>query len=413
MQILFVHQNFPGQFKSLAPALVKAGHDVSAITLRDLAVSRWEGISITRYAISRISSKSIHPWLSDFESKVIRGEACFNAASDLKKSGYKPDVIVAHPGWGESLFLKEVWPEAKLGLYCEFFYSPRGLDVGFDPEFPEREAGQPCRINMKNINNLFHMSQADAGISPTKWQADTFPASFRNKITICHDGIDTNLVKPNADTVVTINDTLKLTASDQVVTYVARNLEPHRGTHVFLRALPKVLKKFTNARILIIGDDRQGYGMLPANGRTWKETLITEVRGGFTDEEWSRVHFVGRLPYSYFLNALQISTVHVYLTYPFVLSWSLLEAMSVGCSIVASSTEPVKEVISDGETGKLFDFFDESQLADNVCELLNDPDGRESLGASARTFAIQNYDLEKVCLPTQLTWVESLVDKDI
>lgn len=408
MKILFIHQNFPGQFKFLAPALKEAGHDVCALTLRDLKSTTWKGINIHRYTMSRISSGSIHPWLSDFETKVIRGEACYNAAFDLKKSGYVPELILAHPGWGESLFLKEVWPNAKLGLYCEFFYSPRGLDVGFDPEFPELAAGQPCRINLKNANNLFHIDQADAGLSPTQWQADTFPEPFRRRITVCHDGIDTNEVRPNIDTVVTLNDVLKMTTKDQVITYVARNLEPHRGIHIFLRALPKILRSFSRARVLIVGNDQQGYGQLPADGRTWKEVLVSEVRGSFTDEEWSRVHFVGQLPYAYFLNALQVSSVHVYLTYPFVLSWSLLEAMSVGCPIVASSTGPVKEAVRDGKTGKLFDFFNEEQLSESVCELLSNPKEAKRLGANARTFAIDNFDMEKVCLPRQIAWVESL-----
>ena len=408
MKILFIHQNFPGQFKFLAPALKAAGHNVSALTLRDLKSPTWEGVKLHRYKTKRTSSDSIHPWLSDLETKVIRGEACFNAACDLNKTGYKPDLIFAHPGWGESLFLKEVWPDAKLTLYCEFFYSPRGLDVGFDREFPELEASQPCRINLKNVNNLFHINQADAGLSPTQWQADTFPEPFRSRITVCHDGIDTNLAKPSIDTVVTLNDVLKLTAEDQVVTYVARNLEPHRGIHIFLRALPTILRSFARARVLIVGDDQRGYGNLPPDGRTWREVLVAEVRGSFTDEEWTRVHFVGKLPYGYFLNALQVSSAHVYLTYPFVLSWSLLEAMSVGCPIVASSTGPVKEVIKDGETGKLFDFFDEVQLAEKVCEILSDPTEGKRLGAGARKFAIENYDIEKVCLPKQIAWVESI-----
>tara|TARA_B100001250_G_scaffold320967_1_gene283925 strand:- start:13808 stop:15043 length:1236 start_codon:yes stop_codon:yes gene_type:complete len=411
MKILFIHQNFPGQFKFLAPALVQAGHIAHTLTLRDLKKSDWNGVNISRYDIKRSSTEAIHPWLSDFESSVIRGEACFNAAKKLKKSGFIPDVIVAHPGWGEGLFLKEVWPRAKLGLYCEFFYGARGLDVGFDPEFASSEADDPCRIQMKNLNTLFHINQADSGLSPTKWQASTFPEQFRDRITISHDGIDTNKVIPNPEALVTINDSIKITAKDQVVTFVVRNIEPLRGAHIFLRALPKILKERPKARIIIVGEDKgRGYGLERPGGGTWKDLFVAEVRSQLSDAEWERIHFVGRIPYQYFIDLLQVSSVHVYLTYPFVLSWSLLEAMSAGCTIVASSTGPVIEAIRDGETGRLFDFFDVDELAKLVCELLGDAKQSALLGEGARSFAIDNYDLQNICLPRQIAWIEGLAN---
>ena len=411
MKILFIHQNFPGQFKFLAPALVQAGHIVHTLTLRDLKKSDWNGVNISRYDIERSSTEAIHPWLSDFESSVIRGEACFNAAKKLKESGFNPDVIVAHPGWGEGLFLKEVWPRAKLGLYCEFFYGARGLDVGFDLEFASLEADDPCRIQMKNLNTLFHINQADSGLSPTKWQASTFPEQFRDRITISHDGIDTSKVIPNAGALVTINDSIKITAKDQVVTFVVRNIEPLRGAHIFLRALPEILKERPQARIIIVGEDKgRGYGLQRPGGGTWKDLFVAEVRSQLSDAEWERIHFVGRIPYQYFIDLLQVSSVHVYLTYPFVLSWSLLEAMSAGCTIVASSTGPVIEAIRDGETGRLFDFFDVDELAKLVCELLGDAKQSALLGEGARSFAIDNYDLQNICLPRQIAWVEGLAN---
>ena len=409
MNILFIHQNFPAQFKFLAPALVKAGHKLRALTIRQFKELVWEGIEISQYLTDRGSSKSIHPWLTDFETKVIRGEACFNAAVKLKKTGYLPDVIIAHPGWGESLFLKEVWPSAMLGLYCEFYYSARGLDVGFDPEFTFPDLENPCRMTLKNINNLFHITQADAGLSPTIWQANTFPEPFRNKITVSHDGIDTTLVRPDSDVSVTINGNLKLTRKDKIITYVARNLEPLRGTHIFLRSLPEILSRNPDARVLIAGSEELGYGAGPSQGGTWKDALLLEIRPKLHESEWNRIHFVGQLPYSYFLNLLQISAVHVYLTYPFVLSWSILEAMSAGCAVVASSTGPVTEVIEDGSTGRLFDFFDVEALAAQVCELLDDPGQRKVLGEAARKFVAENHDLQEVCLPQQIAWTERLV----
>jgi hypothetical protein len=196
MNFLFVHQNFPGQFKHLAPALVRGGHRVVALTLRNIA-GDWQGVRIVRYGLGRGQGSGLHPWLVDLESKVIRAEGCLRAALALEAQGFMPDVIIAHPGWGESLFLKEVWPHSKLGIYCEYFYRAEGGDVGFDPEFSTRSTETACRVRLKNLNNLAHFQIADAGLSPTQWQADTFPEDFRGRITVAHDGIDTTAAAPD------------------------------------------------------------------------------------------------------------------------------------------------------------------------------------------------------------------------
>lgn len=409
MNVLLIHQNFPGQFKFLAPALVEHGHTVVAMTMQKTEAAEWQGVKLVPYSASRGTTPNVHPWVSDFETKTIRGEACFRAALQMKAQGFTPNVIIAHHGWGESLFLKEVWPEARLGIYCEFYYHPHGADVGFDPEFPPKDMGDVCRLRLKNLNNLLHFDVADAGISPTHWQASTFPAPFRDRITVVHDGIDTKAVAPNPNVSLTLNDNLTLTRQDEVITFVNRNLEPYRGYHVFMRALPEILKRRPKARILIVGGDDVSYGARPENGQKWKDIFVAEVRSQIPDADWARVHFLGNIPYQYFIPLLQLSTVHVYLTYPFVLSWSLLEAMSVGCAIVASDTQPLHEAIRHDETGRLVNFFDVQELANTVCDLLDDPLARQRLGQNARTFAQSNYDLKSVCLPRQLAWVEGLV----
>ena len=315
---------------------------------------------------------------------------------------------MAHHGWGESLFLKDVWPNAKLAIYCEFYYHPHGADVGFDPEFPATDEGEVCRLRLKNLNNLLHFEVASAGISPTHWQASTFPEPFRSKITVVHDGIDTASLAPNPNVSLTLNGNLVLTKRDEVITFVNRNLEPYRGYHIFMRALPEILKRRPKARVMIVGADDVSYGARPANGQKWKDIFAKEVRPLISDADWSRVHFLGHVPYTVFIPLLQLSSVHVYLTYPFVLSWSLLEAMSVGCAIVASDTQPLHEAIKHNETGRLVDFFDVPKLVDEVCGLLDDPDNRARLGANARAFAQANYDLQTVCLPRQLEWVQTL-----
>ena len=417
MNILLIHQNFPGQFKHLAPALVAQGHRVTAMPMHASGQSDWRGVQLRPYAAWRSTSPTVHPWVSDFETKTIRAEACFRAALRMKAEGYVPDVIVAHPGWGESMFLKDVWPKAGLGIYCEFFYSPDNADVGFDPEFPVPDPqGDACRLRLKNLNSLLHFDLAADGISPTEWQASTFPEPFRQRIRVVHDGIDTEALRPNPGVRVTVGQrqggAVSLGRDDEVITFVNRNLEPYRGYHVFMRALPELLRRRPRARVMIVGGNEVSYGAKPDPARhgnkPWRDIYIDEVRPQLTDEQWARVHFLGKIPYPNFIALLQLSTVHVYLTYPFVLSWSLLEAMSIGCAIVASDTQPLREAIHHGKTGQLVDFFDRAGLVEQVCGLLDDPAQRRRLGEAARDFAVKHYDLRRVCLPRQLEWVAGL-----
>lgn len=416
MKILFVHQNFPGQFKSLAPALAAdPSHQVVALTMRKMAPCKWQGVQVLPYTAARETSRTVHPWVAELETKVIRGEACLQAALKLKKAGFVPDVVICHPGWGESLFLKDAWPRARMGMYCEFFYRNEGADVGFDPEFPSAAAYDASRVRVKNVNNLLHFETADAGLAPTEWQASTFPQPFRSRITVAHDGIDTRRIAPNEKVEMrlkTAEGTVSLGRSDEVVTFVARNLEPYRGYHTFMRALPQILAQRPNARVLIVGSNDTSYGAKPPGGKHWRDIFADEVRPRIQPADWSRVHFVGRLAYPDFVQLLQLSIVHVYLTYPFVLSWSLLEAMSAGCAIVASATAPVREAIEHGVSGRLVDFFDPAALAGEIAALLEDKEQRAVLGARARAVAIQRYDLQGVCLPRQLAWVQALAGHD-
>lgn len=409
MRILIIHQNFPGQYKHLAPALVEQGHQVFSLTPKVDKVTKWKGVSLIPYKIKRSSSKDVHPWLSDLETKVIRAEACYRHALALKEKGLEPDVILGHHGWGEPMFLKDVWPNAKLGLYCELYHLDSGESVNFDPEFTTKDLdGNKLRLRLRNLNNALHFDIGDAGISPTEFQADTFPQPFRDKISVIHDGIDTQTVKPNADAVLQVSATQSLTRDDEVITFINRNLEPYRGYHVFMRALPKLLKARPNAQVVLLGGDEVSYGSRPPAGKTWKQIYIDEVREQISDEDWARVHFLGRVPYEVFLSMMQVSRLHIYLTYPFVLSWSLLEAMSAEAAILASDTAPVLEAIQHNETGWLTDFFDADALVEKADALLNDKETRERLGKAARAFVIENYDLKTQCLPKQLEWVSNL-----
>ncbi len=309
MRILFIHQNFPGQFKHLAPALAAdPANEVVALTMQGGAPAQWNGVRLIHYAAARSSTKNVHPWVGDFETKTIRGEAAFRACLALRDTGFVPDAIIAHPGWGESLFLKEVWPQTRMGIYCEFYYHAHGVDVGFDSEFPS-QSDDVCRLRLKNVNNLLHFDIADAAIAPTHWQASTFPQPFRSKITVVHDGIDCNAIAPDPAVQMTLNGSLTLSRDNEIITFVSRNLEPYRGYHVFMRGLPELLRRRPNARVLIIGGDDVSYGARPESGMSWRQIFIDEVKDLIPVADWPRVHFLGSVPYDHFIPILQLSTV--------------------------------------------------------------------------------------------------------
>ena len=368
----------------------------------------WQGVQVHTYFPRRSSTPGIHPWIIDIEAKVIRGEAVLHWALSFKQKGFQPDVVIAHPSWGESLFIKQVWPDARLGLFYEMFYQAVGQDVHFDPEFSKPEPSPASRLLVKNAMAVLQHQAMDAAVSPTHWQAQTYEPQMREKITVVHDGIDTAAIRPDPAARLTLVDGRSWSRDDEVLTFVSRNLEPYRGYHLFMRALPEVLRLRPHAQVLIVGGDGVSYGAKPPEGQTWKQIYIDEVRAQIPDSDWQRVHFLGRLAYPEFLTMLQISRVHVYLTYPFVLSWSLIEAMSSGCAILASDTGPVLEAIEDGVTGRLLPFFDVPAWVQGIDRLLNDSTERQRLGEAARARAIERYDLQTVCLPRQLAWVQSL-----
>ncbi|MCC5955889.1 MAG: glycosyltransferase family 4 protein [Natronohydrobacter sp.] len=402
MRVLFVHQNFPGQFKHLAPALAARGHQVVALTAEKN--SQVTQIRTYRYPMPDPAPDPRQSRLgTTYTAMTDRAHRVARAAIQLRdKVGFTPDVIFGHSGWGETLFLREVWPEARLLVYAEFFYATRGLDVGFDPEFSRSDPATGFSVTARQAHLALAMVQADAALSPTEWQADTFPACFRDKITITHDGVDTDLLTPDPQASFTLPGGRVLRAGDEVLTYVARNLEPYRGTHVFLRALPDILQARPNAQVVIIGGDGVSYGAAPAQG-CWREVFLRELDGRL---DLSRVHFLGRVPYGDYRRLIQISRAHAYLTIPFVLSWSMLEAMAMGACVIASRTGPVEEVITDGVNGRLVDFFDLESWAEELIDALARPERQGQLRMAARATIIENYDLKRVCLPWLIRFVE-------
>jgi glycosyltransferase involved in cell wall biosynthesis len=404
MRFLFIHQNFPGQFVSLAPALARAGHEVRALTTREDIGDDWLGVQVERLNPPRAVGKDSHPWTSIFDGEVAQGERIFRAARTLKSDGFEPDAIIGHPGWGETLFVRDVWPTTPLGIYAEFFFSPDRKVMVSELTPPDLENDAAPIMRIRNLPWTMGLEDADAAISPTRFQADQFPARLRPKIEVIHDGIDTRHIRPDPQSQISLGRGVTLSAGEEVITFVNRNLEPLRGYHTFMRALPEVLARHPRARVILIGGDGSSYSQPPPEGRTWKDIYRHEVWPSLTEDQRERVHFVGRVPYATYLRVLQISMVHVYLTWPFVLSWSLMEAMSVGCAVVGSDTAPVTEMITDGETGRLVAFDDPAALAAGISDLLNDPDARRRLGAKAREHIIARYDRDTICLPAQMDW---------
>ena len=400
MRILFVHQNCPGQFKHLAPALAGAGHEVVFIGQKDKVTP--PGVKRLEYEAHRKVTPKIHPYLAATEAAVLNGQAVARLAFKLRTQGFMPDAMIGNPGWGETLFLKDVWPESPLISLSEFYYNGRGSDVGFDPEFATGPDSL-LRSRTRSSQHLLAIEAADFAYSPTHWQRAQFPKAYQDKIRVIHDGIDVDKIRPNAEAAFTLPDGTILTRADEVLTYVSRNLEPYRGFHSFMRALPDILAARPNARVVIVGGDDVSYGARPEGGGTWREVLLKEV-GPLPD----RVTFTGRIPYAQYLSLLQVSSAHLYLTYPFVLSWSMLEAMSTGAFVIGSRTPPVEEVIEDGRNGWLVDFFDKGQIAGRVIEALDARADHDAIRRAARETVVARYAL-KDCLRQQLALISEAV----
>lgn len=408
MKVFFVHQNFPGQFLHLAPEMARRGHDVLALT--DAGNNRQASVKTLRY---KHEPQRVDPTQTrlgrNFTTMSDRGVSCARICLRLRdQEGYYPDVIFGHSGWGETLFLKEVWPKAKLIVYAEFYYKGVGADVGFDLEFAPYGFDQVMIAQGRAAHLGQSLMHADAGLAPTAWQASTFPESLRGMIRVIHDGVDTAVMSPNPEASITLPNGNVVKAGDEVLTFVNRNLEPYRGYHIFMRALPDILAARPQAQVVIVGGDEVSYGAPPKGAKGWKETILAEVRDKI---DMNRVHFMGKVPYPVFVNIMQVSRTHAYLTYPFVLSWSMIEAMSAGCLVVGSKTAPVQEVLDDGKTGLLVDFFDVKGLSDTLIDTLANPAKYQPMRDAARAFALQNYDLRTICLPKMVSFVESFAPK--
>lgn len=403
MRILIIHQNFPGQFVHLARALASdPAHEVVGVgevrNLKGRPVVH-PRIRVMGYEPHGTGQPQTHPYLRDHEGHVRRGQTVARLLLQLKTQGWSPDTILCHPGWGEGLFLKDVYPDARVIQYFEYYYDAQGGDMGFDPEFPA-SLDDAARVRLKNNTQLVSLMGSDQGLSPTQWQRSRFPEIVRSRIEVMHEGVDTRVLKPDAQAWIKVaGKTFR--QGDEVVTYVARNLEPYRGFHSFVRSLSRLQALRPQAQVVVVGGNEVSYGRRPDNGQTYRQIYCEPLKNQI---DWSRVHFVGHLPYQDYLRVLQVSAAHVYLTYPFVLSWSMLEAMAVGCLVIGSDTAPVREVIRHEDNGLLVDFFDTEAIATTVAKALEEKPNR--LRERARETVVQHYDLTTHCLPR---WMDMAV----
>jgi len=402
MKVLFIHNNFPAQYRHLATVLAQDPNNkiVFATSNRNNSIPN---VVKVYYEPARAPSPKTHHYLHSTEKAVLHSQAMFRLSQKLKQGGFIPDIVCAHSGWGPSLLIKEIFPDARVLSLFEWYYQSKNSDFDFLPEAAEHSADDYAKLRFKNTPILHDLVSCDGGVSPTHWQRAQFPEVFKNKISVIHDGINTDYMRP-AEKGKGLNlSSLNLADMEEIVTYVARGMEPYRGFPTFMRAVSLIQKRRKKCHVLVVGEDRVAYGRPLEDGKTYKQKMLDEL-----ELDHSRLHFTGPITYGELLKVYQASSAHVYLSVPFVLSWSMLEAMSSGCIIVGSDTPPVKEVIKNGENGFLVDFFSPNDIADRIETILDNPDDMPEIRKNARDTILENYSLKKL-LPKHIQLVEQLV----
>lgn len=405
MRVVFLHSNFPAQFIHLAAQLARdRANEVVFITNR--AEGSLAGVRKIIYTTPREVSGETHSYLHGFENGILQGQAVYRELSLLKQQGFIPDVVYGHSGWGLPTFVKDVFPESKLICLFEWFYHAHGTDADFDPANPLSPDGE-LKIRIKNASILLDLNSCDWGVSPTYWQHRQFPLEYQPKISVIHDGVDTGSIKPEPGIKLVLPQIgLDLSDAWEIVTYVARGMEPYRGFPQFIEAVRLIMAERPDCHIVIVGADRVAYGKSLPGGQTFKQSMLEKI-----PLDLSRVHFTGLLPKRDYLKVLQASSVHVYLTYPFVLSWSMLEAMAAGCLVVASDTAPVNEVITNGVNGLHTNFFSPQKIAAQVVDVLARPDEYREMRIKARQTILDRYALAKL-LPIHLGLIRSIAARN-
>ena len=394
MRILFVHMNFPAQFRNLAGFLGRdSQNEVVFAAMNENPGWDIPGVRKAVFVRDATIFPEGHAINAKFWEASCRASGALRLAVELRRQGFVPDIICGHSGWGPTMYLRDVFPEAAFVGYFEWFYDTASADMRFSGK--PLSLGARMEVRSNNIPILMDLAGCTHGICPTRWQLEQFPLEFRSKISVIHDGVDTEYFSPDPAARLALPG-LDLSGATEIVTYATRGMEPYRGFPQFLEAAVEVVKQRPGCHVVIGGNDSSHYGPPPEPGKTWKEVLVERLQ---PDPE--RIHFVGSLPYGHYRTLLRASTVHVYLTRPFVLSWSFLEALSCGCLVVASDTEPVREVASDGHNALLTDMRSPGAIAGRIMEALQNRSDLDGIRKQARQSVLDRYDVRKV-LPLQL-----------
>lgn len=404
MLVLLIHQNFPGQFRQLAPALLAAGHGVIGLGARE---EPWAETGVPYRSCGGRPDQEMRQTNPEMRitAQMAQGRRVSRQLKALRGEGWIPDVVVAHPFWGDILFLDDVFPTVPLVALLELDFSSLNLN-NFDPEQAiNHQEDFGANLSLRQWADLMAIKRMTVGLTATNFQRSSYPSSLQNRIKVIHEGVDLDLCKPNPLASYTLPDGTQIRRGDPVVSFGSRSLEPLRGFRTFMRALPALLEANKEVIVVIVGEDGSCYGPVAPDGKSWKQLMLEELKDQIN---LSRIHFTGHLPYAQLLQIFQISQAHVYLTYPYVLSWSMLEAMACGALVVGSATAPVEEVIRNGVNGWLVPFFDSKALAKQLLEVLADPPGQEQLRMAARRTVAASFE-QGSCTRSQIALLEAVV----
>ena len=392
-KILVIHRNSPGQFERLMRRMVADGHHVVSIgqsaTLRSLEPMPNQ-IRHYQYQVQAVETNQVHPFVANYESHMRRATGVAKVALQVQAEGFEPDLVLAHTGWGEALLLKDVFPKARFAGFFEFFYHAYDSDVDFDPEY-EPNLDDRAKARLKNVTSWASFDVFDVGYSPTEWQRSLYPPEMQTRLAVIHDGIDTELAQPKPTVALRLGS-VRLTGGNRekpVISFVARSLERYRGIHTFVRSLPAIQAALPGAEIVIIGEEDTSYGRPRPDGKSHLKAAIEEVKDQI---DFKRLHVLGSVEHKVMLAVMQASTAHVYLTFPFVLSWSMLEAMACGAEVIGSDVASVREVITDKKTGHLVDFNDPDAIAKKVIAVCRKPS--KKIKEAGRQLVVDRYDWE-------------------